>query len=500
MLRKGGLEGLAAKVSSVVDLIGEQIGNYVVQRKLGQGGMGDVFLAEHPKIHRKAAIKVLKLSFGTKDSAADRFLTEARVVGQIKHPNVVEVFDFGCLEDGTPYYMMEYLEGRELRDVIASRGRMPPTEVHAYARRICAGIQAAHDLGIIHRDLKPENILVTSTDPLSLKVVDFGIAKLLEEKSSSITRTGEIIGSPVVMAPEQAAPEGGEISPAADVYSLGVILYWMLCGRPPFVAKTLPRMLSAHLFTDPMPLCQRAPDVPAALGELVDQCIRKLPHERPVSATRVAQRFARALEGAAPEVQGADRSVEPVDLGQLETMATPSGDGTLGEAETMVGRERPALETEATQVEAPKQITQQSDVLPPAEEPPQTSEAVGSGGRLLVGAVLIIVALGCILLVWWRPFARPTAPAPAPHAVAPTHPPAGAPEAGPPRVPQTPPQPARPDAEAGEQPDARPPRPDHGKARPPRPRGGGPRKGGKSKQPGIPSEPKKELGDGTAPF
>ena len=423
MLRKGGLEGLAAKVSSVVDLIGEQIGNYVVQRKLGQGGMGDVFLAEHPKIHRKAAIKVLKLSFGTKDSAADRFLTEARVVGQIKHPNVVEVFDFGCLEDGTPYYMMEYLEGRELRDVIASRGRMPPTEVHAYARRICAGIQAAHDLGIIHRDLKPENILVTSTDPLSLKVVDFGIAKLLEEKSSSITRTGEIIGSPVVMAPEQAAPEGGEISPAADVYSLGVILYWMLCGRPPFVAKTLPRMLSAHLFTDPMPLCQRAPDVPAALGELVDQCIRKLPHERPVSATRVAQRFARALEGAAPEVQGADRSVEPVDLGQLETMATPSGDGTLGEAETMVGRERPALETEATQVEAPKQITQQSDVLPPAEEPPQTSEAVGSGGRLLVGAVLIIVALGCILLVWWRPFARPTAPAPAPHAVAPTHPP-----------------------------------------------------------------------------
>ena len=166
-------------------LVGEKVGNYVITSLIGRGGMGEVYLAQHPEIGRKVAIKVVAPELLTTEHLAARFLAEARAVARIGHPNVVDIYDFGRLQSGRLYYVMELLKGRELRKVLQDRGKFSAAEVLPYLTQISAGLQAAHERGVIHRDLKPENVFVLDVKPLTIKLLDFGIAKLLETRAAA---------------------------------------------------------------------------------------------------------------------------------------------------------------------------------------------------------------------------------------------------------------------------------------------------------------------------
>ena len=300
-------------------LVGKKLGNYVVTRLLGQGGMGSVYLAKHPEIGREVAIKVMD-RLGPEEMPR-RFVDEARAATQIVHPNIIDVYDLGRTDEGWNYYVMEKLEGRDLdaimSEAIELHGRMTPAQVLPLLEQICLGLQAAHDAGIVHRDLKPENVFVLEGEPLRLKLLDFGIAKVLEREAAGAghTQVGMILGTPLVMAPEQV-PGGGRVSKVTsrtDLYSLGILLYWMLAGRPPFMDDDLFALVSKQVSEEPVPLDQRAPDLPAALTALVMQCIRKPPDERPATATEISRRFKAALDEEA-----ALGDTLPVDMGLPE--------------------------------------------------------------------------------------------------------------------------------------------------------------------------------------
>ena len=296
-------------------LPGTRIGNYVVGKLLGQGGMGEVYLVEHPDIGTQAAVKVLGTRFSTMAHATERFKAEARAIARIKHPNVVEIHDYGTLEDGRLYYQMEHLEGRVLEQVMARNGKMTAEVIAPYLDQICAGLGAAHDKHIVHRDLKPENIIVMDGPPMTLKILDFGIAKLLETQSDSAnTSVGVLLGTPIVMAPEQAAGQPERISFRTDLYSLGVILYWMLTGRPPFLDDAPGMLVSRHINDTPRPLLELEPTIPAGVATLVERCLAKDPADRPASALEVAAEFSEvllwqpAVSSITPEPRAADKT------------------------------------------------------------------------------------------------------------------------------------------------------------------------------------------------
>jgi len=171
---------------------GKRFGNYIAFEVLGRGGMGTVYLAEHPEIKRRVAIKVLNRTH--KKDIIDRFLAEATAVNKIGHPNIIDIYDFGRTESGRVYYVMEHLVGRELSEIMTEKQRMTAAEIAPYVEQICAALQAAHEADVIHRDLKPENIFVCDGDPMALKVLDFGIAKLLDAPESSFkTSPGTVL-------------------------------------------------------------------------------------------------------------------------------------------------------------------------------------------------------------------------------------------------------------------------------------------------------------------
>jgi serine/threonine-protein kinase len=282
-------------------LIGRPVGNYVLCEQLGAGGMGAVYLALHPKIGREVAVKVLAPHLSHQPQIAERFLVEARAVARIRHPNVIDIYDFGALDDGRLYYVMELLEGCELRTVLERRRKLSPLELWPYLEQICAGLQAAHDQGIVHRDLKPENIFVVAGKELRVKLLDFGIAKLLEsEDGPSRTTTGMVIGTPRYIAPEQAAGKPALVSPRTDLYSLGVILYLALGGRPPFEAEINAILIAMHIADTPRPLRELEPTLPEAIAALVERCLEKEPSRRPASAVALAQAFRAALGATLP--------------------------------------------------------------------------------------------------------------------------------------------------------------------------------------------------------
>ena len=280
-------------------MVGKRIGNYVVSALLGEGGFGAVYLAEHPQIKRQVAIKILDQRMAGRQS--DRFIDEAMAATIIKHPNIIDIFDLGRTDEGWFYYVMEKLEGRDLLvlmdEQIKAHGRMTAATLLPLVQQICAGLQAAHDRGIVHRDLKPENIFVTDDDPPVVKIVDFGIAKLMEreEEGTSRTHTGIVMGTPLFIAPEQAAGEVREISYQTDLYSLGVILYLALLGEPPFQNKSHRLLMFSHMYDQPEPLPESLEGCPDEIRQLVAQCLEKTPGDRPGSAAEVAERFTAAL-------------------------------------------------------------------------------------------------------------------------------------------------------------------------------------------------------------
>jgi len=300
---------LADAGDDLEELIGQQVGNYVIESLLGQGGMAVVYLARHPALGREVAVKMLNPEYKTDLDLNRRFLQEAQVTANFRHPNIVEIYDLGEI-DGRAYYTMERLLGTDLASLVAKKGRFRPSEVAEYLSQIGKALEVAHRQGIVHRDLKPANIFVTDETPLLLKLMDFGIAKVSERRRVNATQRGEVLGTPAYMAPEQALGHVESISVATDIYALGIIAYELLSGRLPFVADSDMLLLAMQIRDEPPPLAEVAPDVPKAVADLVERCLAKDPHERPRSVVELIDALSRAVESssgkaARPGVPGA---------------------------------------------------------------------------------------------------------------------------------------------------------------------------------------------------
>jgi eukaryotic-like serine/threonine-protein kinase len=270
-------------VSATASLINQTIGNYRVSRLLGEGGMGVVYLAQHPVIGRKVAIKLLHVALARDQDIVSRFFNEARAIHMIAHANIVEILDFGQTTDGQPYFIMEFLEGEALSEAVA-RGPMTPEEVEAIGVQMCRALWAAHAKGIVHRDLKPHNVqLVPRPEGTPLvKILDFGVAKILaspDGAQSVKTRTGSLMGTPLYMSPEQCKG-AGTLDHRTDIYSLGVMLFEMLAGRPPFVAEGVGELFAKHMLEEAPPLLDFAPNTPPHMAAAIMKCLQKEPRDR----------------------------------------------------------------------------------------------------------------------------------------------------------------------------------------------------------------------------
>ena len=309
-------------------------GNYQMVRLLGKGGMGEVYLAEHPLLHKKVAAKVLSHELCRVPQQVARFQQEAVAVCRIGHPAIVEVFDFGTLPDGRVYYLMEYLEGQDLAEYLKANGPVSPARCLEIAAPAMEALGAAHRAGIVHRDVKPDNLFLARIGGgEQVKVLDFGIAKLLDSSEGALataTRTGMILGTPVYMAPEQAAGAIQKIGPATDVYAMAVVIYHMLCGRPPFLADSQIEILMQHLKTPPPRLTLRPGEVTESLDAVLRRALAKEPQDRYASMEEFLEAFRGAVARSERE-KGAGRSRGAVTgtATQPSGMATGPGPGTM---------------------------------------------------------------------------------------------------------------------------------------------------------------------------
>jgi eukaryotic-like serine/threonine-protein kinase len=274
-------------------MIGQQFGNYRVLSLLGEGGMGAVYLAEHPGIGRRVAVKVLHKQFSGDEQLLGRLLNEARAANAIRHPNIIEILDSGMREDGVPYLVMELLEGESLGQRIRRAGPLPMADTLAFVLQTASALGAAHKKGIVHRDLKPDNLFIVpiSGDESSrvdadgpserMKVLDFGIAKLqMPQPGDSVkTRTGTLMGTPVYMSPEQCRGTK-TVDHRSDVYSLGIIFYEMLVGQPPFVSDGFGELVNMHLNVPPPSARVARPEVSAQLDSIILKMLAKNPEDR----------------------------------------------------------------------------------------------------------------------------------------------------------------------------------------------------------------------------
>ena len=263
---------------------GTMAGAYVLKRELASGGGGTVYEAQHRILGRRAAVKVLRRELAASPQMNARFVQEARAVNMIKHPNIVDIFEFDTLPDGRPFYVMELLEGIDLRSILTERGRFPPAEVLEILEPVCSALQAAHDQGIVHRDLKASNILIMQRDgKQTVKLLDFGIAKLMhpDAADAGLTVVGTRLGTSYTMAPEQI--RGDTVDRRTDVYALGVVLYHLVTGQYPFRAETMTDIERQHLEAPPPRPSQAAPVSPA-LDAVVLRAMEKTPERRFPSA------------------------------------------------------------------------------------------------------------------------------------------------------------------------------------------------------------------------
>jgi serine/threonine-protein kinase len=267
----------AMAAAAAVDLTGQTLGDFRLLRKLGQGGMGQVYLAEQLSLKRKVAIKLLRPDLAANARALERFKLEAEAVARATHANIVQVYFIGEAQ-GHHYMALEYVEGRNLRDYLARKG--PPEVLLALSimRQVAAALQRAGELGIIHRDIKPDNILLTRKG--EAKVADFGLSRCLEGEQPALhlTASGVTMGTPLYMSPEQV--EGKPVDPRTDIYSFGVTCYHMLSGQPPFRGSTAFEVALQHVRDEPAPLGSVRPDLPPELCAVVHKMMAKHPDQR----------------------------------------------------------------------------------------------------------------------------------------------------------------------------------------------------------------------------
>jgi len=314
---------------------GDLVGDYQVERLVARGGHGAVYLASHRVLGRRAAVKVLRRELAGSGEMLARFVREARVVNRIRHPDIVDIYDIGTTPDGRPYCVMELLDGRGLDALVRARAPLAPAEAVALLAPVCGALQAAHEAGVVHRDVKASNIMVISEGATPrVKLLDFGIAKATEPGEAGITTVGQRLGTMVAMAPEQIA--GQPVDARADVYALGVLLFQMLTGQPPFAAPDMDEVERMHLEARPPRPSQLAPAA-AALDAVVARCLEKVPERRWPSAAAFLE-AARAAAGAG--TAGALRRAPALALHVALRLPDDSDDAALGaQAEAADGAE-----------------------------------------------------------------------------------------------------------------------------------------------------------------
>jgi len=302
------------------DLVGQVIADrYHITKKLGEGGMGQVYLAEHVKMGRRCAIKIMMPGTMADPEAISRFNREAANASRISHPNVCAIYDFGETPDGLIYLAMEFIEGKSLSDILEESTSLAPARAAEIIVQCADALQAAHDLGIVHRDLKPDNIMVTSTRGRDLvKVVDFGIAKAIggDGGSQKVTKTGFVVGTPEYMSPEQLS--GDPVDGRTDIYSLGLVFYRMLTGVTPFPADSQQETMIKRLTDDPLPLAKVKPDAkfPTALQTVLDCVLARSPSARyphAVDFARAVRELDRSITGMV-DVEAGTQVVRQEDL------------------------------------------------------------------------------------------------------------------------------------------------------------------------------------------
>ena len=344
---------------------------YQLLEKLGSGGMADVFRARDLMLARDVAIKVLRKDYSNNPDFQERFKQEARAAANLSHPNIVTVHDFG-LTDDLLFIVMEHVPGKDMKSLLRQRGRFTVEETIPLIVQVCAGIGYAHRAGLVHCDVKPHNMIVTPD--ARVKVTDFGIARALATIMPG-ERSDVVWGSPQYFSPEQAAGEAP--SPASDVYSLGVVLYGMLSGTPPFTASTAEELSRLHINAQPIPINEYVPDVPTALEEIVMKVLSKEPSARYRTADQLGRVLLTFGAKRGEDEESPAPSLNPPIAARLPTREIPS-------------RPRPT----------PPPASISRPITPPQADPEPDSASTDIDWALVGLGLLALIAVGGLIPFW----------------------------------------------------------------------------------------------------
>jgi serine/threonine protein kinase len=382
-----------SKVEPDDPLIGRSIGSYRVVKPLGKGGMGAVYLAEHPMIGSRVAIKFLHPQYATDEKIVDRFLAEARAVNVIGHDNILKILDLSVTEDNRHYFVMEFLHGRALQDLVKPDVPVGLDVTGSILLQTCEALQAAHDHKIIHRDLKPDNIylIVHKGRKNFVKVVDFGIAKVTDDQGESTgkTQTGMVMGTPAYMSPEQAGGMGNRIDARSDIYSLGCMMYQMATGKLPFPGSSFGEVLIGHLQLMPPEPRSLRPEISEEYQAIIMKCLAKSQDDR-----YQTMRELHDAVGACMDAEGITRELPIADPKEVELAQGPK---SLTAPKTQARASKPTVARPRT---APGQQTRAApaatQMLQPAPPPARSNTVVYVG--IIAGVFVVLGTVG--VLVW----------------------------------------------------------------------------------------------------